>query len=446
MGRAIFARPPDLAIPMPRGRARTVLTVTLSVLASLALVVLLVGKWDELSVGITGASALVVIAAIALQVVALVSRSEAWLVCVRASGGTVARRRLYRASSMGFVGGLLNGQLSSAARIAALRRWAPEETPRVPTLIAAELPILAVEAMLAALTSFTLVGPLGLPWWLPFVCVGVIAGLGLALRTLALAKGRWLKQGLAVMQSLHGRYRLVGFVLIAVFAQIARNWLLLHAVGVNASVFDAIAVLIAVVSLGQLPFGLSVGAAASVLILGPEGVAAAAAAGVLLTATGSAGGLTFAAWAVVDAGDVRPPDEAPDRTAEVGARPSRRSCPDSLDGPRGPAGAAPAQCRAILLRRPRPPEARARAGDGSGRARPGACAERFSQALMATTKLMLTTGDQLEVDGSIDEVIKELENAARSSSGTLARLKLSETGEPLAINGGHVVAIRAGDE
>jgi len=67
-------------------------------------------------------------------------------------------------------------------------------------------------------------------------------------------------------------------------------------------VFDAIAVLIAVVSLGQLPFGLSVGAAASVLILGPEGVAAAAAAGVLLTATGTVGGLAFAAWAVLDRG------------------------------------------------------------------------------------------------------------------------------------------------
>jgi hypothetical protein len=85
-----------------------------------------------------------------------------------------------------------------------------------------------------------------------------------------------------------------------VLAQIARNWLLLHAVGVEASVFDAIAVLIAVVSLGQLPFGLSVGAAASVLILGPQGVAAAAAAGVLLTATGTVGGLMFAAWGGLD--------------------------------------------------------------------------------------------------------------------------------------------------
>jgi hypothetical protein len=75
---------------------------------------------------------------------------------------------------------------------------------------------------------------------------------------------------------------------------------MLHAVGVDASVFDATAVLIAVVTLSQLPFGLSVGAAASVLILGPQGVAAAAAAGVLLTATGTMGSLSFAAWATLD--------------------------------------------------------------------------------------------------------------------------------------------------
>ena len=281
-------------------RGRAGLTAAAAVLASVALAAVLVGKWDELSTGITGAPALVVAAAVALQALALVSRSEAWFVSVRASGGTVGRRRLYRASSAGCIGGLVNGQLSSAARIGTLRRTAPDETPRVPALIAAELPILVVEAMLAALTSFTLVGPLGLPWWLPLVCVAAVAAVSLALRTVARARGRWLAQGLAVMRSLDARRRLVGFVLVAVFAQIARNWLLLHAVGVDASVFDAIAVLIAVVSLGQLPFGLSVGAAASVLILGPQGMAAAAAAGVLLTATGTVGGLCFAAWAATD--------------------------------------------------------------------------------------------------------------------------------------------------
>ena len=101
------------------------LTVAVSILASAALVVVLVGKWDELEAGITGAAAGIIVLAVALQVVALVSRSEAWRVCVHASGGTVSRRKLYRASSFGCVGQLLNSQLGTAARIAALRRSAP---------------------------------------------------------------------------------------------------------------------------------------------------------------------------------------------------------------------------------------------------------------------------------------------------------------------------------
>src|SRR6266511_5809968 len=158
------------------------------------------------------------------------------------------------------------------------------------------LPILAVEAMLAALASFTLVGPLGLPWWLPLICLAVIGAASAGLRQLALRKGRELWRGLAIVRNLPSRSRLVGFVLVAVFAQIFRNWLLLHAVGVDASLFDATAVLIAVVTLAQLPVGPGVGAAAAVLILGSDGVAAAAAAGVLMTVTGTVGGLCFAAW------------------------------------------------------------------------------------------------------------------------------------------------------
>jgi hypothetical protein len=65
---------------------------------------------------------------------------------------------------------------------------------------------------------------------------------------------------------------------------------------------------------------------------------------------------------------------------------------------------------------------------------------------MATTKLLLATGDQLEVEGSVEETIKELENAARSSAGTLALLRQPETGEPLAVNAAQVVTVRPGDE
>jgi len=62
------------------------------------------------------------------------------------------------------------------------------------------------------------------------------------------------------------------------------------------------------------------------------------------------------------------------------------------------------------------------------------------------TVILLATGDQLDVDASVEEAVKELENAARSSAGTLARLTLSSSGEPVALNASHVVLVRQGGE
>jgi uncharacterized membrane protein YbhN (UPF0104 family) len=280
-------------------RRRTLITVVGSLATVAILAFLLAGRRDEFAAALSVA-AWVLAVTVLLQIVALLARSEAWHLSIQAAGGTVDRRVLYRASSMGILGGLLNAQAAVAARIAALRHSSPEVSPQVPTLIAAEFPILAVEGMLAAVASFTLVAPLGLPWWLPIIALAVVGAASAGLRQLALRKGRELWRGLAVLRSLNGGSRVIGFVLVAVFAQIFRNWLLLDEVGVNASLFDATAVLIAVVTLAQLPVGPGVGAAAAVLILGSDGVAAAAAAGVLMTVTGTVGGLCFAAWAGAD--------------------------------------------------------------------------------------------------------------------------------------------------
>jgi hypothetical protein len=281
-------------------RHRRVMAVTAGVLATTALVLALLGQRHAFSTAVSRASAGVLIAAALLQVVALLARTEAWHWTVGAAGGTVGRRRLYRASSMGFVASILNSQLGAAARIAALRRSCPATSPKVTTLIAAELPIVAIEVSLAAVASFTLIGPLGLPWWLPVPVVLATTGIAVVLRGLGHRSTRPLWRGLAVLRDLHCARLLAVFVLAAVLAQILRNWLLLNAVGVPATPFDATAVLIAMVSLSMLPIGPSVGAGAVVLILGHQGVAAAAAAGVLATATGTAGGLGFAAWAGAD--------------------------------------------------------------------------------------------------------------------------------------------------
>ena len=294
------ARASILAVRRFARRHPVLVTVIGSLAAAAVLAVVLARRRHEFAAAISEASAWVLAVTALLQIVALVARSEAWHLTIEAAGGTVARRVLYRASSMLVLGGVFNGQLGVAARIAALRRSSPAVSPQVPTLIAAEFPILAVEAMLAALSSFTLIAPLGVPWWLPLIALAVIGTASAGLRHLGLRKGRDLWRGLAVLRSVRGGSRVIAFVLIAVFAQIFRNWMLLHAVGLEASFLDAIAVLIAVVSIGQLPVGPSVGAAAAVLILGRSGVAPAAAAGVLMTVTGTLGGLCFAAWAGAD--------------------------------------------------------------------------------------------------------------------------------------------------
>jgi uncharacterized membrane protein YbhN (UPF0104 family) len=237
--------------------------------------------------------------AVLLQLTSLVTRTEAWNLCVHAAGGSVERRVVFRAGGVGSLGSVLSGQLGSATRIAALRRAAPQTSPRLPALITAEVPTLAVEAVLAAIFTFTLVGPLGLPVWVPILVVALMACVVTLLATLA-RRRRGLWMGLAVLRDLRGRRRLVAMVIIGVLAQIARNWLVLRAVGVDASILSAIAVLIVTVSLSALPMGPSVGATAAVLILGAHGVAATAAGGLLLTVTGTAGALCFAGWACGD--------------------------------------------------------------------------------------------------------------------------------------------------
>ncbi|TML09270.1 MAG: hypothetical protein E6G41_00400, partial [Actinobacteria bacterium] len=216
-------------------RHRVPVTVVGSLATAAILAYVLAGRRHEFAQALSSASIWILLATVMLQVVALLSRTEAWHVTIEAAGGRVARRVLYRASGLQVLGGALNGHLGVAVRIGALRRSSPDVSPQVPTLVAAEFPILAVEAGLAALTSFTLIGPLGLPWWLPLIAIALVAGISAGLRRLALGKGREVWKGLTVLRRVGGGSRVIGFVLVAVFAQIFRNWMLLHAVGVHAS-------------------------------------------------------------------------------------------------------------------------------------------------------------------------------------------------------------------
>jgi hypothetical protein len=231
-------------------RRRTPLTAVGTLLAAAVLVFVLAGRWGQFASAAEGAQWWALTAAAVLQIVSLLSRTEAWNICVRAAGASVDRRRLYRAAGVGYLGNIVNGELGFAARIASLRRAAPRETPKAVVLAATEVPIVLIEVSLAALFSFTLVAPLGLPWWTPLVAFFAILATvaGLARQARRHSSGWW--KGLA--------------------------------------------------ALGVLPVGPGVGAGAMVLILGSTGEASASAAGVLLTATGTVGALAYGGWALAD--------------------------------------------------------------------------------------------------------------------------------------------------
>ena len=281
-------------------RHRVIATVLVTLAVFAAVVVVLAGRRSQFSTALLTAPIWLLALAALLHIASLVTRSEAWNFCMRAAEGSTPRRVVFRAAGVGALASVLSAQLGVATRIGALRRTAPNTCPRVRTLAAAEVPIVAVEAMLAAAFMFTLVGPLHLPVWVPILVIAaMIAALG-GLRRLARRRRSGLWLGLAALRELRGRERLVALVVLGVLAQIVRILLVLHAVGVNTSVFNAIAVLIISVSLSPLPLGAGVGATATVLILGAHGLAATAAGGVLLTVTGTAGALCYAGWACGD--------------------------------------------------------------------------------------------------------------------------------------------------
>jgi uncharacterized membrane protein YbhN (UPF0104 family) len=269
-------------------------------LVAVALAIGLAGHGHEFLVALGSAPIWVLGVAIALHVLWLLARSEAWAVCIGAAGGSLSRRRLYRASSIGYVGNIFNGQFGLAVRIGALRRTAPDECPGAPVLLAAELPIVVVEMGLAAIFSFTLVAPLGVPWWVPIVAFGAVVAVLGGMQRVARHRRTGIWRGIAVLRETKGSGRIIALVCLAVVIQIARNWLLLNWSGVDASILDSTALLIGLAVVGLVPIGPSLGAATAVLILGTNGVAASAAAGALLTATAAAGALCFASWALVD--------------------------------------------------------------------------------------------------------------------------------------------------
>ena len=153
--------------------------------------------------------------------------------------------------------------------------------------------------LVTACMSISLVAPLHAPWW---IAPCLLAGVGVAVAALARMARRTAGpfRGLAALRAGRTRRRILAALIFVAACETARNLVLLHAVGLHAGPLDAMALLVGAGVVGVLPIGPGSGAGAAMLIFGAAGVGPAAAAGLLLTATGFVADLAYAAWGAGD--------------------------------------------------------------------------------------------------------------------------------------------------
>ena len=117
----------ECSSPPPSFRRRALLSIFGALAVTGVLGFVLARRGGQFTTALHTAPIALLLLAVLLQIVALLARSEAWNVCVRAAGGTVARRLLFRAAGVGYLASLVNGSVGMAVRIASLRRVAPED-------------------------------------------------------------------------------------------------------------------------------------------------------------------------------------------------------------------------------------------------------------------------------------------------------------------------------
>lgn len=265
-----------------------VVTLAATVAAIVGLAVVLWHHWDEVGRAIETVSLVSFLAITALQVVAYLMRTQAFGMCVRAAGAHTPTGALHGASASTFLANtVVPMYVGGLVRVAMLRRLAGKEGPTVGQMVTADGVSLFLEAVITVALIVVACTQLDVAWWWPVAlgAVCVAAGWGVWQARRRLAHREWVK----ALNVFDDRMKLVVLtVLLAavIGVQPIRFYVVLHAVGVDVSMLEAVLAFVITSAGAILPVGpgpASVGGVAAVL--GHEGLAEAAASGVVLAAS-----------------------------------------------------------------------------------------------------------------------------------------------------------------
>jgi uncharacterized membrane protein YbhN (UPF0104 family) len=242
----------------------------------------------------TSAATLAIV--VLLSLLTLLARSEAAVACLTAMGDRPSRLDIHPASAAAFVVSNLNHYLASPVRAAVLKRLDRGRAPTIPQMIMVDAATYLIEGMLAAVLLVVSATALKLQWWIPVLAVvGALAAFAVALGMRRRFQRHPAFRGLEMLA--HSRLRLVVVALSVIMfaAQIGRTLLVLRATGLHPSVLQAAATFVAGGILSSFLAGPAAGtAAAPLIIFGHRSLAAAAAAGLILSITALLAAILYA--------------------------------------------------------------------------------------------------------------------------------------------------------
>lgn len=235
---------------------------------------------DEFARALAAAGAGGIALACLLHAPSLALRFWAFDVLVAAAGAPVERRASWSIGAISALVSVLNIVLGAAARVALWARRS--ERPPLAAFVLADGTFLALEGVIAMLLLLVASSTLPVSPLLPaVVALLVLGGLFSAWRLGVIGRLAPRFPALAGVRSVPpAQLARAALLICASFAfQVARLWLCLELVGVEASLFAAVLAFVAVGVFSALPLGASAGPAALLVVFGSEGVGAAVAAG-----------------------------------------------------------------------------------------------------------------------------------------------------------------------